>query len=438
MAALLVMGGILIGARSRDAANQNEAIRILGSIYDILRLAYSEVRATSGAPGWFLYRAVHPGNGATRGADMDDGALVLLTGFLQGGDGKGQDFVRLIRRDGQTVARWRLKALEPGHKDTVHGIVADPEGTITFIMHEREVAQVDRCGNLSFAAPGIFHHSVIPAETGGYWALGLNELPRNSTPADYLPPHTSDFFLGMTDAELGAHGEAHIGDDTVVRLDGSGRRLMEFSIPKLLYESGLRQVMNGRPVGIADLVHANSIRELSTELAPAFPMFEAGDLLLSLREVAMVLVLDPDTRKIKWHRTGPWHLQHDAQFQPDGTITVFNNGHISWKRRGRIPLHSNILRVNPANGEVSVVMGSEISEQADFYTERKGQHQILPGGEVLVVEAERGRVVQLSPQGEVLWEYINRHNESMVGELLNAYVYPADYFQVDDWSCPEH
>ena len=422
--------------RSRDSANRSELVRTLGSVYDILRLAYKEFRATSGTPGWFLYRAVHPGSGTTRGADMDDGSLVLLAGYQPRDDGASTDLVRLIRRDGQVVARWDLRALEATPKDRAHGILMDPAGTITFNMHDREAAQVDRCGNLSFATPGIFHHSIAPAESGGYWALSINELLRNSTPADYLPPHTSDFFLGMTDAELSVHSEKHISDDTLVRLDESGQPLLEFSIPKLLYENGLRRTMDRRPVGFADLVHANSVKELSTEMAPAFPMFEAGDLLLSLREVAMVLVINPETRKVKWHQIGPWNLQHDAQFQPDGTITVFNNGPVAWQRRSRLPLHSNILRVNPASGQMSVAMGTEISEQASFHTERKGQHQILPNGDVLVVEAEAGRVVQFSPEGEIVWEYINRFDESRVAQIQNAYVYPADYFQVDDWSCP--
>ena len=355
-----------------------------------------------------------------------------------GRGGRGADYARLIRRDGSEVARWSLKALKPTSTDIVHGILAEPDGTLTLSLYERTLAQVDRCGAPSFQLEGPFHHDLTRAESGGYWALGANLLPRWEATEAYLWPHASDFFRSKTEAEIETEdlGHTHIRDDTIVRLDEQGRRLLEFSLHKVLYEGGLGHLLGMRDIGRERLTHSNSIQELPTGMAPAFPMFAAGDLLLSLRLVNTLLVMDPATRRIKWHQTGPWYHQHDARFQPDGTITLFNNRYLSYLGTPNPSLRSNILRVDPATGEVSVVMGSEISEGAGFYTSARGQHQMLPSGDVLVVQAEGGRVVQFSPQGEILWEYINRYDEGQVAQIVNAYVYPAGYFQVDDWSCP--
>ena len=430
---LLLAGAVALGIRSKE--REGWAAQAYARVDEIFWLTMRYFEAAGGAPPWLLRPAVYEGEGVTRGADLGDGALILLAGYFAA-DGVA-DHIRLIRRDGTVVARWSLRALELQQGDNVHGILMDPDGTVTFNLHDRDLVQLDRCGVPRFRTPGTFHHSLFRAEAGGFWALGSNLLPRWKVKADYLWPHTSRFFRRLSEEQAAAFGWPHIFDDTVVRLDKEGRPLREFSLHESLHDSGLDHLLAAIPIGEHRLSHSNSIQELSAELAPAFPMFEAGDLLISTRLLHTLLVVDPDTRKVKWHQTGPWRWQHDARFQPDGTITLFNNQYRRLLRHFENPsLRSNILRVDPASGEISVAMGSEIAKEARFYSSRQGQHQFLPGGDILVVEADRGRVIQYSPQGETRWEFLNRFDADRVGQLPNAYVYPADYFQVDDWSCP--
>ena len=37
--------------------------------------------------------------------------------------------------------------------------------------------------------------------------------------------------------------------------------------------------------------------------------------------------------------------------------------------------------------------------------------------------------------GRILWEYVNFYNENFVGEITNAAVLPAEYFQVEWDKC---
>ena len=431
---LLLTAAVALGIRSHERGGS--AAMLYAWVKEIFWLTSRHFEAAGGAAPWFLLPAMHEGNGVTRGADLRDGALILLSGYIAG-DGR-TDHVRLVRRDGTAVARWNLAALDLRHGDHIHGILLDPDGSITFNLHDRDLVQLDRCGVPRFQTPGTFHHSLFRAEAGGFWALGANLLPRWKAAADYLWPHTSEFFRERTEEEAAAFGWPEIFDDTIVRLDEQGQTLLEFSLHEVLHDNGLGHLLAARQVGEHRLSHSNSIQELSTAMAPAFPMFEAGDLLISTRLLHTLLVVDPDTRKVKWHQTGPWRWQHDARFQPDGTITLFNNQYRRLLRHFENPdLHSNILRVDPASGEISVAMGSEIAEEARFYSSRQGQHQILPGGDILVVEADRGRAVQFGPGGEIVWEFVNRFDADRMGHLPNAYLYPADYFQVDDWSCPQ-
>ncbi len=56
-------------------------------------------------------------------------------------------------------------------------------------------------------------------------------------------------------------------------------------------------------------------------------------------------------------------------------------------------------------------------------------------GGLLITEFEGGRVLETDTTGQVVWEYINRYKQDEVAELTEARVYPANYFNVMNWSC---
>jgi hypothetical protein len=122
-------------------------------------------------------------------------------------------------------------------------------------------------------------------------------------------------------------------------------------------------------------------------------MFEAGDLLFSLRELNLVAVVDPQTGILRWSQHGPWLKQHDPDFHADGTITVFDNA----TGTGR----SLIRRIDPQTGEMSTEFAG--NEAQPFYTWRRGKHQYLPNGNLLLTNAEHGRVLEVGPEGRMVW-----------------------------------
>jgi hypothetical protein len=67
------------------------------------------------------------------------------------------------------------------------------------------------------------------------------------------------------------------------------------------------------------------VEVLREAVAPAFPMFRAGDVLLSLRNLDTLVVADGRTWRIKWAMTGPFLGQHDPDFLPNGHLMVFDN-----------------------------------------------------------------------------------------------------------------
>jgi hypothetical protein len=55
----------------------------------------------------------------------------------------------------------------------------------------------------------------------------------------------------------------------------------------------------------------------------------------------------------------------------------------------------------------------------------------------MITEFEGGRAFEVDPAGKIVWEYINRYDETRITELTEARLYSADHFEVSDWSCED-
>jgi hypothetical protein len=169
-------------------------------------------------------------------------------------------------------------------------------------------------------------------------------------------------------------------------------------------------------------------------MAPHFKQFAAGDLLISLRNLNMILVIDPATRRIKWHRTGPWMDQHDPELMPGGKISVFSNNNDRTELGTKLG-GSTIIEADVNSGETLVRYGGRPHQR--MYTKYKGRHQNLDNGNTLIVESRAGRVIEVNPAGDIVWKYINRYDTDNIALINDAARYPPGYFKVTDWSCPK-
>lgn len=399
---------------------------MLNYVHDTITDFRSEAAMAFGLrPREFLHPARHDGEGVT--VNMTGKAapgLTLISGFFDNGVE-----MRLIRLDGSIVQRWpvRFSAIwpEPVHirpqelvpktdwNTDVHGALVQPDGSVIFNLEYHGMVKLDRCGNLEWKLDRMTHHSLEPASDGGFWVGGRRYVETRSA----FPPLTVPYH-----------------EDLILKVSEDGVVTKELSVPALLYESDLRGLLfaNGHDrieVAEREIVHLNDIEELTPVAAADFPMFAAGDLLLSLRELNLVFVVDPDKRKIKWHQVGPWLRQHDPDFLPGGTISVFNNNSDNTDN-GSVFGGSNVVEVSPESGRTTRMYGN-----ASFFTSLRGKHQILPNGNALITEFARGRVFEVDRTGAVVWEFINRYDDDEVAEVTQATRYPETYFTVDRWAC---
>ena len=70
-----------------------------------------------------------------------------------------------------------------------------------------------------------------------------------------------------------------------------------------------------------------------------------------------------------------------------------------------------------------------------FYSEFMGTHQYLANGNLLITESMSGHILEVTPAGQIVWEYVNRYDEDETGLIEEAQRYDRGYFKVSDWSC---
>lgn len=373
------------------------------------------------------------GEGVTAGAGITDGKLIFLSGFFG-----NSNALRLIRRDGSVVAEWPVdyftlfpdRSYKPGAPvksilSDIHGAEIHPNGDVAFNFEYLGTVKMDRCGTVLWTRASQTHHSLEIAPDGGYWVLD-----RRTTPGDDL----------SYSPLAGRYAE-----DLAEKLSADGEVEWSFSIPRMQFDGGMKAILttsfrtqNDREYRDRELIHANRLTMLRPEMAAAFPMFAAGDLLISDKFSNAIAVHDGKTGALKWFQVGPFLQQHDAEFRADGKITLFNNNAFDdaeYQYGSPAETHlSNIMAVDPATGATEVIYGDREGEQ--LFSIIRGHHQSLPGGGILITEFSGGRVLEVDAERKTVWEFVNAYDPDYVAEVTGATLLPESYFTVADWTCP--
>lgn len=295
-----------------------------------------------------------------------------------------------------------------------HGIQVLPDGSIIFIYDEgSSIQRFDACSEPMWTTPGHFNHTVsIDADGKHVWSL-LDEADKPPNPDD----KASWRILARVDIDTGK-----------ITRRISLRQIIDANPGVDILSINQDDLPEG-PVWQPDAFHENDIEPLPRSMADAFPRFSAGDLLISLRALDLIMVLDPDTLKIKWWRIGQTRRQHDPDWQPDGSITVFDND------MNRGPLR--IVKIWPQNFHAQVLYDGR---QDGAFSTIRGKHQVLADGSILVTVPQQGRVLEKAPDGRTTFELINRYRPEPGQDLLvsEARWLPSDFFNFEEFPSCAH
>jgi outer membrane protein assembly factor BamB len=142
----------------------------------------------------------------------------------------------------------------------------------------------------------------------------------------------------------------------------------------------------------SEWTHGNSVAELAD-----------GNLLVSFRNISTVVKIDRRSGRVVWQLGAPpLSGQHAPVELTNGNLLMFDNGPT---RLDQTFPFSRVIEVNPATKEI--VWKYQDANPQSFYSDRISNARRLPNGNTLINEGMFGRFFEVTPAGEVVWEYVN-------------------------------
>jgi hypothetical protein len=141
----------------------------------------------------------------------------------------------------------------------------------------------------------------------------------------------------------------------------------------------------------SEWTHGNSIEELDN-----------GDILTCFRYSSMVVIIDKKTGDVKWNwGAGEIFHPHNPTMLDNGNILIFDNG---VHRTDSYLDYSRCIEVNPKTRNIEWEYKG--SPPTEFYSSVSASCQRLPNGNTLICETTKGRIFEVTYQGELVWEYM--------------------------------
>jgi hypothetical protein len=152
------------------------------------------------------------------------------------------------------------------------------------------------------------------------------------------------------------------------------------------------------------------------------PRFRAGNILFSYRNLDIIGVIERESGEIVW-AWGPGNLdgQHHPTMLPNGHILVYDNG----TRRG----WSRVIELDPLSGQIAWEYAG--TPRQSFFSAYISGAQRLPNGNTLICEGDSERLLEVTPDGEIVWEFRSPYAEADTYGIYRATRYAPKF--VEPW-----
>ncbi|HVS35023.1 MAG TPA: arylsulfotransferase family protein [Gemmataceae bacterium] len=280
-----------------------------------------------------------------------------------------------------------------------------PNGDLLVVFHSLTrvagglgLAKLDKDSNLLWKYSSRVHHDVDVGEDGTIYALEHEGGAAPPKGLEFIGPRLVDRLLVLSpDGKLLKKIpilEALRDSPYALLLDALKPGRANYDALDALTDPLLQDEIEQRK---KDALHTNSVRVLSSKLAPRFPAFKAGQVLVSLRHLDALAVIDMEKGAVVWASRGPWHAQHDAQFLDNGHLLLFDNL--------GAPTGSRVLEYDPQTQAFPWSYSGE--NYGPFLSKERGLCQRLPNGNTLIVDSDGGQLLEAAPNKDVVWSFLS-------------------------------
>jgi hypothetical protein len=339
-----------------------------------------------------------------------------------------------------------------GFQDQLDLLQVDWDGNIVWKFDHNEL--VEDPGSKPAYIARQHHDFQREGSTTGYFAPG--SMPKTDGGNTLILVHKTISNPKISDKPL--------LDDRFIEVDWAGNIIWEWlpneHFDELGFDEAARNLLFRDPSvissGQGDWLHINSLSTLG-----ANKWFDAGDtrfhpdnIIWDARNANILAITDKKSGKIVW-RIGPdfgasdelkklgWIIgQHHLHMIPrglpgEGNLLVFDNG--GWGGYGapsptsrygineKHRAYSRVTEFNPVTLEIIWEYDAKKARFHDydrFYSPYVSAAQRLPNGNTLITEGSDGRIFEVTPAYETVWEYINPYYSEALGGIQNM-VYRA-------------
>lgn len=278
----------------------------------------------------------------------------------------GDGFV-LINRDGEIVHRWPT-----GRYTKIAELL--PDGRLLYARMRGGVFEAEWDSHVLWSYACRQHHDFC-RKPNGNTLIVAHELTFNAR-----------VWSGAIDK-----------NDVLLEVDRAGNVAWEFHLDEGIADL-IELVGLEFPRRQEDWAHTNTVESLpETELGRRDERFRAGNVLFSSRNIHTIGVIDYATRRIVWaFGGGQLDGQHMPTMLPCGRLLIFDNG----TSRG----YSRVIELDPVACEITWEF--RIPDYA-FARALSGQ-ELLPNGNLLICCGNPGVIMEVTRDGEIVWELHNR------------------------------
>jgi len=382
----------------------------------------------------------------------------------------------LIDMNGNVVNRWQgldgfpNKMLPGGHIMGGTGVRNNKYGFQDML----DLVEADWEGKIVWKF-NHFERVKDPRQKARWMARQHHDYQREGNPVGYYVPdmklkkNGSTLILchhNLTNKKI---SDKPLVDDVIIEVDGESKKIWEWVCSEHFEEMGFDEVaketLKRNPdatpmtLNIGDWMHMNSVSTLGPNrfYDKGDKRFHPDNIIISGRQTNIVAIIDKKTGKIVW-QLGPYFTaneklkalgqivgQHHAHLIPrglkgEGNLLLFDNGGaagygapnptspdgLNNAKRDT----SRVLELDPKTLEIKwqypppMVPGG-----GRLYSAFISSAQRLPNGNTMITEGSIGRIIEVTPKLEIVWEYISPflHRMMKSNMIYRAYRLPYEW-----------
>ena len=305
--------------------------------------------------------------------------------------------VYLVVMSGQVIHSWTPELNNINDYEWHHAELS-PDGDLVEIAKRELLIRMDWDSKIRWIQRTPAHHDLDFSENNDIFTLGHNyEILFRSL----IPLPLANNYLTIVSSE----GK--------VKKNISFLDILKKDIPEERFQKMIRWLFSPKDFGLRwgrllitpeeifdriteiDLFHINTIDIIDRNIDS---VFRKGNVLFCSRYLDLVGVIDIQKERLLW-KWGEDDLDgpHHPVLLENGHLLIFDNGS---RRR-----YSRVIELDTITEKI--VWQYTGSPPQTFFSNWGGANQRLPNGNTLITESDKGRVFEITPDGEVVWEFYN-------------------------------